>query len=1704
MKKTTFTTLITLGLLALQTASAANIVKTNNAVNLNAASSWTNNAVPGVNDTAVWDSTLPAGLTNALGASLSWNGVRVLNPGGPVQIAADGNSLTTGLGGIDLSQATQNLTLSNNVIVGAPQRWNLASGEALTLGGNLSKNTGGAVRFGLATSASVQLTNTSSGLLQIGGIPYGTVNDIDYAAVSGQQIVGGSTIGSLYLPNGSTGKGTYSQMLDFTSGSSYALGGNTVVAGVRLNQPSTGSSWQLTTSGKSAYTFSLNSILVTTNVGNQPVIFNGGGYVRIYDAGELFLFQNNPAASLVFSSSLADIYQANAGSSIVKLGVGTVEIQCASYYTGGTTVYEGELLIDGIGNVGSGALNVYGGDFTAATGATNSAPTVIYSGATNGIAVNSASGQFFQRTNLTFSAGSRLQFVYTNGVSLSSTVAPLVITNAATTLTATTSVNLDILAGLSVGQFPLIKYAALGGNGFAAFSLGAIQPHVSAYLSNNIANSSIDLVVTANNDPLKWAAGSGVWDIATTANWQDATGAATTYQQSGIFADSVIFQDSASGTSPITVTLNTNVAPLSVTASTTKNYTLTGPGGIGGIGSLTKSGTSTLALATTNSFSGGLNLNGGVLNFSTLTNLGAGALNFGGGTLQFASGNSSDISVGTVNFNSGGATIDDGGNTISFAKPVGNSGAGGLTKIGNGTLTLNGTNKFFGNTVIGAGTLALGGSCYLSNSAVIVVGSGATLDVSANSPLVLNSVRSQILAGTGLVNGGVILPAGTTLSPATNGIVGTLSLNNGDLTVSGGTLALDVSISGADQVVVGGNVNFLNGNVALMVTGTLTNGTYRLIQYSGSLLSGPGSSANLTITGFNQSGSLASLSDATSGEIDLIIRSQSGLSEVWQGNVNNYWDDSTANWLNGASASIYGDGDYVVFDDTAAQANVSLQTAVLPNSVTVSNSALSYLFTDGTGTGGGKISGSTGIVKSGNGTLVVDTVNNNSGGVLINGGTLQVGDGSSTGDIGTGNITNNGTLNFMQTDNRTVVGQISGAGALLQQGSATLTLSADNTYSGPTTISSGALQIGNGGGAGSLGTSSVTNNGSLIINRAGTFALYNAITGLGSVALTGPGLVTLSGGETYDGNLYVSNGVAQMGAAQILPNAASVPGSTGALILDGAATVFDLNGFNQTVNELSGNSGNVTNSAAAGTNTLTAGDANAVSFSGSIQDSPSGAKIALVYQGSGSLRLNGANNYSGGTIVGGTGTLIMGPGATIGTGSGQIILSNGTSFYLANNGASHSSAGNTLVIPANSAAALNSGNVANAFNGYITGGATSSNLITGPLTLGLTTEQYPSQSFLGTVVVEPGGSIRYEGDTQDNGGDNATFDVEGTVSSKNGGTINFGALTGGGTVGGSQNLVIGAKGINSAFAGTIGGGNAVVKVGAGTLTFAGTTNNTGFLTNSFLAYIGNTTINAGTLALIAPNTLTNSPTVKLAAASAVLDVSQSGYLDFQMDENSNITNTVVVTNSLFALIPGQTLAGIGTINGSVFVPAGATLNVGLSTGSLTITTNLELAGTANTALNRTNSPNCSEVIAQSLIIDSTATLNITNAGPAFQGGEVFHLFNQSASGFAAMTLPPISSPLSWTNKLAVDGTLVVLGSLVNTNVTSITNVLVGNTLILSWPTDHIGWLLQVQTNALSLGLGTNWVNVAGANATNQASLLINPQSGSVFYRLVSP
>ena len=173
----------------------------------------------------------------------------------------------------------------------------------------------------------------------------------------------------------------------------------------------------------------------------------------------------------------------------------------------------------------------------------------------------------------------------------------------------------------------------------------------------------------------------------------------------------------------------------------------------------------------------------------------------------------------------------------------------------------------------------------------------------------------------------------------------------------------------------------------------------------------------------------------------------------------------------------------------------------------------------------------TGLIKNGFGTMTLSGANTYTGTTTVSAGTLQVGSGGTSGTLGTGDVTNNASLVFDRSDALTVANKISGTGTLTKTGAGTLVLSAANSYTGVTTISSGTLQVGNGTDAGSIAsTSSITNNGALVYNvGAGNRSYTGVISGSGSLTQNSAGgTLTLTKNQTYTGETVVNQGVLKL------------------------------------------------------------------------------------------------------------------------------------------------------------------------------------------------------------------------------------------------------------------------------------------------------------------------------------------------------------------------------------------------------------------------------------------------------------------------------------------------------------------------------------------------------------------------------------------------
>ncbi|HAU5790920.1 TPA: autotransporter outer membrane beta-barrel domain-containing protein [Citrobacter freundii] len=156
---------------------------------------------------------------------------------------------------------------------------------------------------------------------------------------------------------------------------------------------------------------------------------------------------------------------------------------------------------------------------------------------------------------------------------------------------------------------------------------------------------------------------------------------------------------------------------------------------------------------------------------------------------------------------------------------------------------------------------------------------------------------------------------------------------------------------------------------------------------------------------------------------------------------------------------------------------------------------------------------------------------------VTNGATLRTGDhGESTSTAATiadYNVTTQGAGSrvIFDTQGDTTAAQIyngviSGDGKFERAAGGTTVFTANNTYTGSTTIDqSGTLQLGDGGNTGGVNAvSDIIDNGVLAINRANDVLLGGVISGIGALQQIGNGITRLTGNNTYTGDTTVTSG----------------------------------------------------------------------------------------------------------------------------------------------------------------------------------------------------------------------------------------------------------------------------------------------------------------------------------------------------------------------------------------------------------------------------------------------------------------------------------------------------------------------------------------------------------------------------------------------------
>ncbi len=618
---------------------------------------------------------------------------------------------------------------------------------------------------------------------------------------------------------------------------------------------------------------------------------------------------------------------------------------------------------------------------------------------------------------------------------------------------------------------------------------------------------------------------------------------------------------------------------------------LGGRGGAGGAGGTGVSGTG-FVLSNGGSLSGGAGGNGG--------NSGTG---YSGGYTGGAGG-------------SGGAGVSGTGFTLTNSGSVtGGSGGNG----GNGSSASSSSGKYIGGNggAGGAGGAGVTGSNFiLNNTGTITGGTGGSGGAGGTN---LYNPGSPGASGVGAA--GVVSTGSSTITNA-----GTIS---GGLDGSGTIRANAVSLSGGaneliihDGAVFIGNVVSTSGNTNggdTLTLGGSTDGSFALSNIgSGAQFQGFANYSKAGDSTWTLTGTTTEVTNWTIKQGTLSIASDAALGAA-----------SSVLTLNGGTL-------------------LSTSSFTNAHAIALGSSGGTLSSDAATSTFSGVISGSGNLTVSGSAATVFTAANTYTGTTTIaSGSSLQIGNGGTTGRLGTGAVTNNGSLSFNRSDNQTVANQISGSGSLTISGSGATILTADNSYTGTTTIASGSsLQVGDGGTSGSLGSGAVINGGDLLFYRSDNHTVANQISGLGAVVLSS-GTTVFTADNSYQGGTHIQSGsTLQIGDG----------GTTGSLgtgnVSNSGSLVFNRSNAYTVANQISGN-GNLT--VAAGTLTLTA-----------------------------------ANLYTGATTVDSGAALKLTDGASLA--STTVTVSNGATFNaqnssvagnLTNSGSVAVAAGKTLAVGGN-------------------------------------------------------------------------------------------------------------------------------------------------------------------------------------------------------------------------------------------------------------------------------------------------------------------------------------------------------------------------------------------------------------------------------------
>ncbi len=881
--------------------------------------------------------------------------------------------------------------------------------------------------------------------------------------------------------------------------------------------------------------------------GDKNVYLQDSGTISAHDGGAVSLFRDLAVgaggnSSVLVSSggtlAASNIYLGQAQSS----DVGTLAV------TGSGSVVTASKVVF-VGSTGTGIVTVgNGGQLSALGGLT-------FGGAATSSGTMSQTGGTITTNTLTFGQGNSV-YHFAGGTLQASSL-----TKAASGVIYT----LDWAGGTvqANGIFTSSLDAVLAPSTVGTFDTNGLAATWSGILSGSGTLHKVGAGVLTLSGSNSFAGGVTLDEGALAVGSNTALGTGTVTVASGTLQASV-----AGRTVANSIVINSG-GTLGLGGSA--NFTISGT--ISGDAAVESVGTGVVTLSATNTYTGNTTIKSGELGFTSMASFGTGTATLNGGGVQWAAGNTLDISQ-AAQFNNtmgaNGGTFDTGANAVTLAGSL--SGTSSITKAGTGTLTLSGSNAFTGTYKQSGGTLVI------SNPDAI--GNASGLQLTAGAVAFTNNVSGMgiglSLAGSGTVSGTSALTFSGTLSSnssvtltisntttttfgdiALSTAANTLTLSNASGTVqvngtirNGGASAAGLAKTGAGLLILSSS-NSYSGNTTL-TAGTLQIGNARAVGsgtlvFNGGTFQGDGQAytvansmslaANSAITGssnFTFTGSLALSANATLNILNT--------GSTTFGNINN--NRLLTMNVSGGTTTVAG---------------------VISNSGTLVKSGAGTLVLSGSNTYTGVTTGSAGTIVVGNNrafgtgtfslagaavqgdgtsrtlanalTLAASSTIGGASDLTFTGtlsqtaaSTLTIANTGSTSfgavNLSSGAVSRTLTLDVAKSAviNGVVANGGSVASGLTKINTGTLVLTAANTFTGTTTISGGALQIGNGGATGSLASQSIVNNATLAFNRSGTLTYGGTISGTGSVTQSGSGQVTLGGTSSYSGGTTIAAG----------------------------------------------------------------------------------------------------------------------------------------------------------------------------------------------------------------------------------------------------------------------------------------------------------------------------------------------------------------------------------------------------------------------------------------------------------------------------------------------------------------------------------------------------------------------------------------------------